>query len=124
MRISDWSSDVCSSDLSLPLAASHAALGILAGVLEARRSGVGARLEVSMADSAMWALSEEFALQANAPGPGWGTFAARNVYACDDGRQVTVAATEPRTWAALCEGLEAPDLAGQDRKSTRLNSSH
>src|SRR3546814_14354745 len=86
MRISDWSSDVCSSDLSLPLAASHAALGILAGVLEARRSGVGARLEVSMADSAMWALSEEFALQANAPGPGWGTFAARNVRS--EGRRV------------------------------------
>src|SRR3546814_12732303 len=29
-----------------------------------------------------------------------------------DLRQVTGAATEPRTWAALCEGLEAPDLAG------------
>src|SRR3546814_2323386 len=65
-----------------------------------------------MAESAMWALTEEFALQANAPVPGWGTCAARIVYACDDGRQMTVAATEPRTWAALCEGLEAPDLAG------------
>ena len=60
-----------------------------------------------MADSAMWALGENFALEANAPAPGWGTMVGRNVYTCSDGRQVTVAATEPRSWAALTAALES-----------------
>jgi crotonobetainyl-CoA:carnitine CoA-transferase CaiB-like acyl-CoA transferase len=60
----------------------------------------------------MWMLSEDVARAANAPAPGWGSFAARNVYQCADGRYVTVAANEPRTWAALCEGLGVPELAG------------
>ena len=64
-----------------------------------------------MADSAMWALGENFALEANAPAPGWGTMVGRNVYTCADGRQVTVAATEPRSWAALTAALDTPELA-------------
>jgi crotonobetainyl-CoA:carnitine CoA-transferase CaiB-like acyl-CoA transferase len=59
----------------------------------------------------MWLVSEDVARAANAPAPGWGTFASRNVYRCADGRQVTVAASEPRTWATLCEGLAVPELA-------------
>ena len=33
-----------------------------------------------MTDSAMWVRSEDITRAANAPGPAWGTFAARNVY--------------------------------------------
>src|SRR3546814_15537014 len=51
-QLADGPATPPATTISLPLAASHAALGILAGVLEARRSGVGARLEVSMADRA------------------------------------------------------------------------
>jgi alpha-methylacyl-CoA racemase len=97
--------------LSLPLAGAMAATGILAALTEARRTGQGTRLGANMTDSATWMLSEDVARQANAPAPGWGTFAARNVYACADGRYVTVASNEPRTWAALCEGLGARELA-------------
>ena len=35
----------------------------------------------------------------------------RNVYACADGRRITVAASEPRTWAVFCEALGLPELA-------------
>ena len=56
-------------------------------------------------------LAENFATRANAPAAGWGTMAGRNVYTCADGRQVTVAATEPRSWAALIEALDVPELA-------------
>jgi alpha-methylacyl-CoA racemase len=98
--------------LSIPLAASMAAVGILAALAEATRTGKGTRLDANMVDSAMWPLAENVARAANDPGPGWGTFASRNVYACADGREVTVASSEPRTWAALCEGLELPELAG------------
>jgi alpha-methylacyl-CoA racemase len=33
------------------------------------------------------------------------------VYACADGRHVTVTASEPKSWAALCAALDVPDLA-------------
>jgi alpha-methylacyl-CoA racemase len=98
--------------VSIPLAATMAATGVLAALTEAARTGRGTKLDANMTDSAMWVLSEDVARAANAPGPTWGTFSARNVYPCADGRHVTVAATEPRTWVALCEAVGAPDLAG------------
>ena len=97
--------------IAVPLAASLAAVGILAAVVEAGRTGKGSRLDANMADSAMWALGENVALEANAPAPGWGTMAGRNVYTCSDGRQVTVASTEPRSWAALTAALDLPEFA-------------
>jgi crotonobetainyl-CoA:carnitine CoA-transferase CaiB-like acyl-CoA transferase len=97
--------------IAVPLAASMAATGILAAVVEASRTGKGSRFDANMADSAMWALAENFATAANAPAAGWGTMAGRNVYTCADGRQVTVAATEPRSWAALTEALGTSELA-------------
>ena len=47
---------------------------------------------------------------------GWGQSANRRAYRAADGKLITVAAAEPRTWAALCEALERPDLA--DRLAT------
>lgn len=98
--------------VSIPLAATMASTGILAALHEAQRTGRGSRLDANMTDSAMWVRSEDIARAANAPGPTWGTFAARNVYACADGRHVTVTASEPKTWAALCDALGDPALAG------------
>jgi crotonobetainyl-CoA:carnitine CoA-transferase CaiB-like acyl-CoA transferase len=97
--------------VSLPLAAAIASTGILAALHETRSTGQGTRLDVNMTDSAMWVRSEDIARAANAPGPSWGTSAARNVYACADGRHVTVAASDPKTWLALCEALGEPSLA-------------
>lgn len=110
--LSDGPTTPPAATISIPLAASLAAVGILAAVVEAGRTGHGSRLDANMADSAMWVLAEDVARAANAPTPGWGSFAARNVYTCADGKQVTVASTEPRTWAALCEALGTPELAG------------
>jgi crotonobetainyl-CoA:carnitine CoA-transferase CaiB-like acyl-CoA transferase len=109
--LSDGPTSTPGVTIAVPLAASMAATGILAAVVEASRTGKGSRLDANMADSAMWAIAENFATAANAPAAGWGTMAGRNVYTCADGRQVTVAATEPRSWAALVEALEAPELA-------------
>lgn len=110
-RLADGPTTPPGTALSLPLAASMAALGIVAALAQATRTGRGTKLDVNMTDAAMWVLSEDVARQANAPAPPWGTFSARNVYRCADGREVTVASTEPRTWAVLCAALDAPDLA-------------
>ena len=110
-RLAEGDPSPPATTISLPLAGSLAATGLLAALLAAGRTGEGRRLEVSMAEAASWVLSEDVAREANAPAPGWGAFAARNVYRCADGRWVTVAATEPRTWSALCEALDDPELA-------------
>ncbi len=109
-RLTDGPATPPAATISIPLAALMATVGILSGLAEANRTGQGRRLDANMVDSAMWVLAEDVARAANAPAPGWGTFAARNVYRCADGRQVTVAASEPKPWAALCEGLGTPDL--------------
>ena len=96
--------------LSLPLAALMAAVGILAALPEVARSGEGVRLDANMVDSTMWVLAEDVARAATAPSPGFGTFAARNIYTCADGLEITVAASEPRTWATLCDALDIPEL--------------
>lgn len=97
--------------VSIPLAASMAAVGILAAVTDVTRTGVGRRLDVNMTESAMWAVSEDV-VRASVPSPVWGTIAQRNIYRCSDGGHVTVTATEPKSWKLLCERLGLDDLAG------------
>ncbi|NIR40299.1 MAG: CoA transferase, partial [Actinobacteria bacterium] len=38
---------------------------------------------------------------------------ARGTYRCQDGKRIVVAAAEPRTWSALCQGLGLDELDGQ-----------
>lgn len=111
-RLSPGATVPPATSVSLPVAGLISVAGILAAVVDAERTGQGARLDANMTDSAMWTLSEDVARAASSPAPGWGTFVARNVYPCADGREVTLAASEPRTWAALCEALDIPELAG------------
>jgi crotonobetainyl-CoA:carnitine CoA-transferase CaiB-like acyl-CoA transferase len=57
-------------------------------------------------------LGEHVARVAAGHPPGWGQAFNRRSYRAADGRLVTIAAAEPRTWAAFCEAVERPDLAG------------
>lgn len=99
--------------VSVPLAGVLGAVGILAALVARERTGEGARVDASLAEAALWLLSEDVVRSAVAPGPNWGPMAARQNYRCADGRWVTVAATEPAAWARLCAALELPDLAEQ-----------
>jgi alpha-methylacyl-CoA racemase len=110
-RLADGPPSLPLATVSLPIAATMAVVGILAAVHQATRTGRGTRLDANMTDAAMWSLSEEVAQAAQSPAPPWPANAARTCYLCADGRYVTVAAGEPRTWAALCEALQVPDLA-------------
>jgi alpha-methylacyl-CoA racemase len=97
--------------LAVPLGAMMAATGIASALLERERSGRGCQIDISLAEAATWLLSGTDGELAGSP---WGIPVTpdRRLYECGDGRFITVAAAEPRTWAALCEGLGLADLAG------------
>jgi crotonobetainyl-CoA:carnitine CoA-transferase CaiB-like acyl-CoA transferase len=83
--------------------------GILAALIERARTGKGCQIDISLAEASTWLLSGASWILKGAPGIG--ATPDRRLYACADGKFVSVAAAEPRTWGALCEGLETPDLA-------------
>ena len=96
--------------LSVPIGAMLATTGILAALAERERSGNGCQLDISLADASTWLLAGNSRALTDQPlvipeGPD------RRMYACADGRFISVAAAEPRTWAALCKALDTPDLA-------------
>jgi crotonobetainyl-CoA:carnitine CoA-transferase CaiB-like acyl-CoA transferase len=96
--------------LSAPFAGLVAAVGILAALAERDRTGRGRLVDTSILDSATWIIGEAVARVAAGGAPGWGESASRRAYRAADGKLLTVAAAEPRTWAALCAGIDRPDL--------------
>jgi crotonobetainyl-CoA:carnitine CoA-transferase CaiB-like acyl-CoA transferase len=76
---------------------------VLAALLARERTGHGARIVVSMTHGA----------QRLTPGSPVLThgFACYSIYACADGRQLTVAALEPKFFERLCELVGRPELA-------------
>jgi crotonobetainyl-CoA:carnitine CoA-transferase CaiB-like acyl-CoA transferase len=98
--------------LAVPLGAMMAATGISAALVDRDRTGRGCQIDVSLAEAATWLLSGNDGELADSS---WGIpFGPdRRLYECSDGRFITVAAAEPRTWAALCGGLGLADLAAE-----------
>jgi crotonobetainyl-CoA:carnitine CoA-transferase CaiB-like acyl-CoA transferase len=96
--------------LAVPVGAMMAATGIASALYERARTGRGRHLDISLAESTTWLLAGNDS-QFNPPSWGVPVTADRRMYKCSDGRYVTVAAAEPRTWSALCTGLGLGDLA-------------
>lgn len=97
--------------LAVPFGALVAVVGILSALTERAQTGRGRFVDASIVDSATWILGEAVARVAAGQQAGWGQSANRRAYRCADGRLVTLAAAEPRTWAAFCAALDRPDLA-------------
>lgn len=98
--------------ISLPIAALMATTGIVTALYDRERTGKGAHLDISMSESASWLLGgAEGQLTDSAFGVP--ISASRQLYQCADDRWVSVAADEPRTWAALCKGLGLDDMADE-----------
>ncbi|MEX5632776.1 CaiB/BaiF CoA transferase family protein [Parafrankia sp. FMc2] len=95
--------------IAAPLAGAVAAMAVSASLARAAHTGVGSFVDVSLDDVATWMLSGmPGRFSGTESGMGWA--AGRRLYRCADGRWVTVAAAEPRTWQALCRVLGAEDL--------------
>jgi len=98
--------------ISVPLAAMTAVAGITSALVQRSVTGVGARVEATMLESSMWMIQDHVTRGIAGAAAGWGSFAGRGIYRCADGRMVTVTASEPRSWAALCRAIGREDLAG------------
>lgn len=95
-------------------------IGILAALEQRRRTGEGRFVDIAMADAATafahmnlgaaWALGPQGASTKAAGGPLNGGLAAYNIYPTLDGRQLAVAALEPKFFEGLCARLGRPDL--------------
>ena len=93
-----------------------AAFGILAALHEARRSGEGQMVDVSMADGALsWLamVAGAYLCDGEVPQRGDGQLTGRFVcylpYEAADG-YITMGALEPQFWARFCAGVDRPDL--------------
>ncbi len=95
--------------LSVPLGAMMAAVGILSALHSRQSTGLGCQLDISLSESATWLLSG-FDAVINGPGFRIPESPDRRLYRCHDDRYISVAAADPRTWAALCTGLGLEDL--------------
>jgi alpha-methylacyl-CoA racemase len=101
--------------------------GLLAALVRAQRTGEGDHVDIAMADGA-------FALQAlnlgarfaGGPPPRRGRglltggVPCYNVYACADGRHLTVGALEAPFWRTLCETLGREDLIASQMDSDAI----
>jgi alpha-methylacyl-CoA racemase len=76
---------------------------VLAALLARERTGRGARIVVSMTHGSQRLLPGSPVLTHG--------FACYSIYACADGRHLTVGALEPKFFTRLCELLERPELA-------------
>ncbi len=92
------------------------AMGILAALFDAQRSGQGRFVDVAMSEAVLaHNLFPLFALQSNgAVAPRGGDYlsgadAGYGVYATADGRYMAVAALEEKFWSLFCDTLDRPD---------------
>jgi len=98
--------------LAGPVAGLMAAVGIFSALLERSKTGQGTQVDLSIVDADTWLLSDDVARASlGYPTPWWVQSAQRRIYQCADGRMITVAADEPRTWKALCQGLGLDEFA-------------
>jgi len=96
--------------LSLPIGGLFAATGIMSALFDRQRNGRGCFIDISLAEATTWFLSgNDASLTADASG--LPATPDRRLYECEDGRFVSVAAPDPRAWAALCKGVGLEDLA-------------
>src|SRR3546814_6747544 len=121
MRISDWSSDVCSSDLTiLDGLDSPSGMGWHDGTLYVANHNALLSFPYALGDDTVAGAAKKL-MDLPAGGNHW----MRNIVLSPDGKRIYVAVGSATNIAE--RGMEAEQgraMIWEDRKSTRLNSSH
>ena len=104
------------------------AVGLLAALVRARTTGEGDHVDVSMTDGAFSLLALQHGMFFADGDPGGpermllnGRYPCYAVYACADGRWLTVGALEPHFFERLCDGIGRPDLASSRLAEGRVD---
>lgn len=92
-------------------------IGLLSALYASAVTGIGSRVEVAMYDAALaWTSihAGEYWASGSVPDPGKtllnGRYPCYNVYACSDGKFLSLGAVERKFWANFCEAVGRPDL--------------
>jgi len=103
-----------------------AATAVLAALLRRTRTGEGAHLDVAVVEAVLrqtYVHVDQFLATGSGPAQGddqlLGGRAFYSVYRCGDGRDVTVAAVEPKFFANLCRLLDLEEFAGAQHDPDR-----
>lgn len=118
------------TDIGIHAAPLFGALATVSAVLEARRSGIGAHLDISQADVAAWWNGPVLELEAwqartgtaDQHGPDLSQSVRYQYYATSEGALVLFMATEAKFWQRFCEGTGRPDL--YERFPPRPDATH
>jgi len=101
-----------------------AAMGILAALLDAQRSGQGRYIDVSMTDCALAhsviplvAMATDGAVRPRGTDTLSGGLPCYGLYATADGRYMALGALEKKFWQRFCEEIERPDLISRHEVS-------
>ncbi|TYL54966.1 CoA transferase [Nocardioides sp. BGMRC 2183] len=100
-------------------------IGLLAALVAARADGRGRKVEVALADAALWGLGlhlSSWLAGGAAAGPEstavTGAGPSYRIYRCADGRYLSIAAVERRFWVNFVQAVGRPDL--EDRQHDPL----
>lgn len=106
-------------------AAMHAALGIMFALFARERSGRGQHVDISYLDTTVALLAaspnlRRYFSSGVAPKRGEGVFCGSfpyySIYQTRDGRELTVACSEPWLWANFCRAIGRPDFIEHGRQ--------
>ncbi len=110
----------CAFPVADIMAASFASQAILAALYRRTRTGEGARIEVSLVESllaAMTAITASYLIAGKEPAPmgvGQSNIAPYRSFQCQDG-EIVVAVTNERIWQRFCGALERPGWLTDNR---------
>lgn len=87
---------------------------ILAALLQRQQTGLGQHLDMSLTDALLGLLPTHLAISEAGQGDRGiseltGSLICYGIYPTQDGRQVALAALEPKFWKAFCEGVQHPE---------------
>lgn len=91
-----------------------ACIGTLMGILEAQKTGHGRRVDVSMMDSLIFCLENQFSsylMTGKVPKPMGNSYASSapiGAYKCKDGKSLMITVGTDAQWKTFCEALNQP----------------
>lgn len=103
-----------------------ACIGTLMGILEAQKTGKGRRIDVSMMESLLFCLENQFSSflrTGNVPKPSGNSYASSapiGAYKCKDGKSLMITVGTDAQWKTFCEALDQPQWLENENWSTMV----